>query len=183
MRLSELMALPKPTFKIFIACENHAAFFQARRVQRQVEAWCGNDVEIKRVFWSFALLRNEELRGHAVREATEAEMIVISLLGNHELPPHVKRWVESWPARSQAGEAALVTLVGPEQGMPEESQAEVMYLRGIAKSRRLDFFCNRDGWERLEFGKPVCAYANGAMLARKNISPYEIEWRRGGINE
>jgi hypothetical protein len=183
MPICKLMAHRKPIFKVFIACENQGAFFQAQGVPQQVAALCGDDFEISRVFWNFALLRNEELRGHASRDAADAQMIVISLRGNHELPHHVKRWVESWPARAQAGQTALVTLVAPEQETWAESQADVAYLREMAEGRRMDFFCNRDGGEQMEFSKPISPRLKEASLAQGNSVSYEIVWNRGGINE
>jgi hypothetical protein len=143
----------KPAFKLFIACEDHAALSQARKVQRQVQALCGGEVEIAPVFWSFSLLRSPELRIHAAREIAAAEMIIVALDENGELPAHVKDLLESLPALPQSGQPALVALIGQGAKSTGQLNTSVPYLRGIARHHGLDFFCNRDDWERL--GAPV----------------------------
>jgi hypothetical protein len=157
-----MMAPLKPTFRLFITCEDQAAFFQARKVQDQVEALCGNEIEISCALWNFALLRHEQLREYAVMEAAEAEMIVISLRASSELPPHVKCWMESLPIRAQVGQAALVTLLGPKQRTWAARHPRIAHLRQIAESRGLNFFCNQDVRERLDFSnRPFEAWKAG----------------------
>jgi len=126
----------KPTFRLFIACEDQAAFMQARKVQHQVEALCGREIEISRVLWNFSLLRHAQLREYAVLEAAEADMIVISFRAGCELPPHVKRWMESLPVRPQAGQAALVRLIGHTQESWAERRSHIAYTRNTQHKKR-----------------------------------------------
>jgi hypothetical protein len=131
----------KPSFKVFIACDNHLALLQARKVQHQVEALCAGEMEVWQVVWNFSLLRHSELREHATREAAAAEMVVLSLCGTSELPGHVKRWMEGLPSRRRRGEAALVALTGPGRG--QSNYVQLDFLRQIAATRKLDFICNQ----------------------------------------
>ena len=108
-----MLAPFKPTFKLFVACEDQAAYFHARKVQQQVQELCGDEIQLSRGFWSFALLRSPQLRAQAASEAADAEMIIISLAGNDEVPAHVKHLLESLPTRTHPGQAALVVLIGP----------------------------------------------------------------------
>ncbi len=176
------MAPFKPIFKLFIACEDHAAFLQAKRVQDQLEMLCGKDFEITCEMWNFALLRHERLREYAVKEAAEAEMIVISLRCNSELPPHVKCLMESLPARSQAGQAALVALLGPKKLTRMTRHPHLVYLRQIAESLGLDFFCNQNGPERMDFSQPAFRSTDGWTIERSLIS-HHAAWSAGGIND
>jgi hypothetical protein len=164
-----MMAPFKPTFKLFIACEDQAAYFQARKVQDQVQALCGNEIKISHSFWSFALLRQQALRKEAALEAAEADMIIISLGENNELPPHVKALLESLPARSQASQAALVSLIGTNTEIDENPEVPITYLRQIAENCSLDFFCNKDGWERLDLSKPTYRRGEIRTVAPENI--------------
>jgi hypothetical protein len=143
------------TFKIFIACEDQAAFRHAKKVQGVVEALCGNQIALSRVFWNFALFRHEQLRKFAVMEAAEAEMVVIALDGGDDLPFHVREWAESLPVRPHAGQTALVTLIGSNRATRTQPGPAVAYLRGIAESRGMDFFCNQDDWDVLALAQPA----------------------------
>jgi hypothetical protein len=174
---------PKPTFKVFLACEDEAALFQARKVQDQVEVLCRVEFRVACLFWHFALFRHESLRELAVREADAAAMIVISLHGNNELPPTVKSWVEGWPARPHRGQAALVTLVGPEEEGWPERQPQVAYLRQMAEHRGLDFLCNQDGWERVELSKSLFPGMKVRLATPEDAFTLPTPWLGGGINE
>jgi hypothetical protein len=180
---SRMMEPFKPTFRLFIACEDQAAFMQARKIQNQVEALCSPEIEISRVFWNFSLLRHEQLREYAILEAAEADMIVISFRAGCELPPHVKCWMESLPIRPQAGQAALVTLMGHKQESWAERRSHIAYLRQIAESRGLDFFCNRSDWECLDLPKPALRRIEGTPAALENILSRHMPWSAGGIND
>jgi hypothetical protein len=146
----EIRAQFKPSFKIFIACEDQAALVQARKVQRQLEALCGDEIIITPKFWNFALMRHEALREFAVQEAARADMIVISLRPDSEIPDHVKSWMDSLPVRPEAGRAALIALIGRGQERAVTLHPHVPYLRQIAERRGLDFFCNLNGGQLLD---------------------------------
>jgi hypothetical protein len=173
----------QPPFRLFIACEDQAAFMQARKVQNQVQALCGHEIEISRMLWNFSLLRHEQLREYAVMEAAEADMIVISFRHGCELPPYVKCWMESLPVRAQAGQAALVTLIAHRQENVTEQRSHIAYLRHIADSRGLDFFCNQAEWEYLDLAKPALRSIESRPMTLGNILSSHIPWSRGGINE
>jgi hypothetical protein len=170
----------KPTFKLFIACESQAAFFQAKKVENQIGALYGGEINISRVFWSFSLLRYQQLRNHAAMEAAEAQMIIISIEGNNELPPQVKCLLGNLPSRTQAGQAALVTLIGPERSLLKRTaqHPDLAYLRQIAESRGLDFFCNQEGWEHLDF-PPSAFRPRETTGVPESIISYYIPWSTG----
>ena len=179
--VGRMMAPFKPSFKLFIACEDQAAFFQARKVEEQVRALCENDIEISRVFWSFSLLRYKQFREHAASEAAAAKMIIIALNGSNELPPHVKSLLEGLPVRPQRGESAMVALIGADEETEAEPPQHVPYLRELAQSRGLDFFCNQDGWERLDLSKPSFAASGGGAMAAQTIISCHIPWTAGAL--
>jgi hypothetical protein len=180
----EMVAAPcEPVFKLFIACEDNAAFFQARKVEDQVKVLCGEEIKTSRVFWSFSLLRHPRLRQHAVREAAEAQLIIVSVTSNQHLPSSVKALIESLPACSYRGQAALVALVGHEEGPLQEPPPNVPYLRRVADQRGLDFFCNKSGWDRLDFGSTTFPVPPRPVVMPENTVSYRIPWSAGGINE
>lgn len=148
-----MLAPFKPTFRLFVACEDQAALFQARKVEEQVRDICGDEINISDGVWSFALLRSAQLRKQAAAEAADADMIILSLAGRNELPADVKQMLEHLPTRSASGQAALVVLIGNAEDAIQPP-SDLRYLKELAEQRGLDFFCNRDGWERLDFSRP-----------------------------
>jgi hypothetical protein len=173
----------RPVFRIFMACEDQAASFQARKVQSQVEALCGDEIVIVSKFWSFALLRQEQLRDYAAIEAAEAEMIVISCRAGSDLPPHVKAWMERWPVRPQASQAALVALISHDGETWTELHDHIAYMRQIAESRGLDFFCNHDGGELLDIPKAAYRSIEVTMASPEPAGFDRTPWITGGIND
>jgi len=180
-----------PKFKLFIACEDNAAFIQARVVENQVRALCGEDIEVSRVFWSFSLLRHPQLRVYASKEAADAQLLIISLSRSNELPPDVTSMLDLLPVRAQKGEAALVTLLSYDDDPFAEPPPALPYLRQLAENRGLDFFCNQSGWDRLEFSNPALERPDYAGLTPgffRETTPagtvsYHIPWSSWGINE
>jgi hypothetical protein len=174
----------KPTLRIFTACEDKSSFYRARKVQRKVEQLCSDQINILPMFWTFPLLRHQGLRECAVTEAANSEMIIVSFRGNTELAPHVKCWLESLPGRSQDGQAALVAL--PNFAVEDGARhADISYLRQIAESRGMDFFCHRSGWEA-----PVATAPRSELgrFAGRSITPDTmfsnvVPWHPGGIND
>jgi hypothetical protein len=170
------------TFRLFITCQDQAAFLQAKKVEDQVQRLCGNQMAVSCAWWNFALLRHDRLRDNALMEAAESEMIVISLSASGEMPSHVKAWLESWPVRPQAGQAALVTLL-PGKKMMSGPQSHVAWLRRIAEDRGLDFFCNQDEWDVGGFlSRPFDVWTAARWTAPTAFSE-QNSWHRGGINE
>src|SRR5580704_6251128 len=113
--LCRLAAPVKHTMACFIAGENQAAISETQKLQERLAALCGDDLEFSSAFWEFEVLRSEELRDRAATEATRAEMIIISLSSDFNLPAHVRGLLERLPGRRQAGSVALVMLVDGQQ--------------------------------------------------------------------
>jgi hypothetical protein len=171
----------KPDFKIFVACENQAALYQARQVRDQVESLCKEEFEVSTAFWNFALFRSGSLRARAVLEAADAEVIVISLGGDNDLPEHAQAWMESLPVRREAGQAVLVAVIAGEEEPTMRQRSQIAYLREIATSRGLEFLCNHAAAEPADIFTPSSFLSERVESWRGN--DLEMSWNIGGINE
>src|SRR5262249_15063283 len=96
--------------------------------------------------WEFGALNYPHLREQAAAEALGADLIVISVRGDAELPDHVKNWIGRWAPRKR-GEAALVALLQQDPGSCEPLDD---YLRQVAEQGRMDFFCKAGNWHQAE---------------------------------
>jgi hypothetical protein len=84
--------------------------------------------------------------------------------------------LEGLPVRTQAGQTALVTLIGSEQEAEADPQRLIDYLQKVAHERNLDFFCNHDGWERIDFSRVPLRFDEVSAPAPVNIISCHVPW-------
>jgi hypothetical protein len=94
--------------------------------------------------WKFEVLSQPEVREQATSQIREANMIMICADVDGELPEHVKSWIESVLSQRPDREAAIVALLNWQPGSGDELPRWGHYLRNLAESAGLDFFCNQD---------------------------------------
>jgi hypothetical protein len=141
-------AASKSDFKIVVAYEDAAACERAMTVCGQIDEMCGGKVQNASVLFSFGLFGRAQSFKQAAAEAAEADMIIISARGVNELPDSMTDWIETWPRREQAGQAALVFIVDLEYVTNGTQRRLAGYLQRLAGQLGLDFFCNHDHWNR-----------------------------------
>lgn len=90
----------------------------------------------------FARFWMEESWGAAVTAATTADVIIVFLSGQSDLPVPVQRWVDAWPQFEQAHHHSLVIVFGNERSNPSKQNTLISYFQNAAESHGLDFFCN-----------------------------------------
>src|ERR1051326_2762309 len=87
-------------------------------------------------WWKFAQMHDPAF----ARKALRANLLVIAVHSNSELPLKVKSWLEQWLSRRSECEGAIVALAGPGLSriarLPEETE---IYLRNVAHRGKLDF--------------------------------------------
>ena len=95
----------------------------------------GQQCEIVEHVWLFSTFRLRELREIAAEEASEADLIVISVHQEEGLPEEVQGWIKLWLRRKGSRQTVLVALLDP----PYEgaSRATEAYLQEVARRGRL----------------------------------------------
>lgn len=89
--------------------------------------------------WEISDLTRPENLCDAVRFATLADVIVVSVCASEELPPDLYAWIDAWLPRRHRRAGALVALIGvSEQSCPWFSRT-LDYLQAVAHSGHLDF--------------------------------------------
>ncbi|MDB6067570.1 MAG: hypothetical protein JWR26_3778 [Pedosphaera sp.] len=134
-----------PHFNVLIVYEDFAAGKHAKETYDYLVHQLGRDYQFTNQMWKFDILGNFKMREMAVKDALEADLIIVSTHGIGELPAEVKTWLDQWLA--QKGNAmALVTLVDRPQTEALESNSIRSYLQGLARKAKMDFFAQPDDW-------------------------------------
>jgi hypothetical protein len=203
--LSRVQAQPsfelenQPTFNVVTVYEDFAAGKHAKETYDYLVHQLGRDYEFTNQMWKFDVLGNAKMREMAAKDATEADLIIISSHGIGELSEEVKAWVEQWVERRTSA-MALVALVdrpaGGEIGGPDSISA---YLQRAAHSAQIEFFTQQHDWpereddfsvqqiaERAERTSNVMAdfiHQHGTSVHSAAILPPKISRTRWGNDE
>jgi hypothetical protein len=89
--------------------------------------------EFQQRLWRFDVLEEEALRAQAVRDAVDADIVIVAMKDDSEVPEAVRRWLESL-LRRNSGATALVALLD-RPGAPVQP-----YLEDVARRGGMDFF-------------------------------------------
>jgi hypothetical protein len=87
-------------------------------------------------FWT------EESWGNAVTAVTRADVIIVSLSGQSDLPVPVRRWMETWPHYKQAHQTTLLVVFATEINNASKQNVLISYFQQVAEKHGLDFLCN-----------------------------------------
>jgi hypothetical protein len=142
-------------FEMFIAYDGCAAISRARDLQFELARRCRGEVKIHASSWNFSLLAHPRLREQAAAESTNADMAVIAVRGNDDLPAYLQVWLKHWISAKAGTSAALVALLDPRASSDGEQNIIGRCLRRMAESAGIDFFCNLDS-ARIPTPELVC---------------------------
>ena len=122
--------------------------------------------------WKFEVLRTPEMRDVAVKDAAQADMILIATRGAGELPEGVKAWIDGWLAQkrqvrdNQSTLAALFNALPRTVGIP--ALAQFAYLQRAARRGNMDFLVStfEQSGEAITFSRPQIAEPTRANTDR-----------------
>jgi hypothetical protein len=97
----------------------------------------------------FSQFWTEQSWDRAVTAATTADVIIVSLSGNTDLPIPVQRWMENWPHYERTNHHSLVVVFGSEPSNLAKQNALISYFQHVAASHGLDFYCNQTDQQAL----------------------------------
>jgi hypothetical protein len=128
----ELIAMFRTDAKIFVAYEDAGSFAAVSGIggKEKVDAF------------SFSGFWNEQSWGNAVTAANQADVIIVSLSGQANLPVPVRRWMENLPDYKHENHNALVVMFGNEAADRTKQNVLISFFQQIAESHGLDFVCH-----------------------------------------
>src|SRR5688572_10774023 len=119
--------------KVVIAYDNLDVAKRAEAVYDRLAQRLQQTFEFQQRLWRFDVLEEESLRAQAVRDAADADIVIVAMKDDKEVPEAVRSWLESLLGRL-SGAAALVALL-------DRPGASVQpYLEDVARRGGMDFF-------------------------------------------
>jgi hypothetical protein len=135
-------------FKIVLL---HEDLVSGRRGSSVVDRLAGQlemDVgQLETEMWKFSVLRDRDLRAHAMTPLIQANMIIIAAAGGTDLPMHIREMIEAALRLRGDHDAAIVALFDWENATWDELPRAGRYLKRLAEKTGLDFFCNKGEWQ------------------------------------
>jgi len=132
-----------PTFNVMIAYEDFETGTQAKQTYDFLVQNLGSECPFANQMWKFDVLSIPKLREMAVKDASAADIVIISCRDS-ELPPYVRSWLETWTAAEHRSLALVALIERPER--PEQGAGLRIDLAEVARRARMEFFSQPEGW-------------------------------------
>lgn len=145
----------RPVFNVVLAYDEYAGGIRAKEFFDALVLDHGESFQFICHLWKFEVLREPRLFDAAARDAFEADMIVLALSENQELPAEVRRWIEHWLPSKQTASGALVALLGDQPGQAGGATSVGATLRQLAERANAQFFCKEIAWPSMDSHFPV----------------------------
>jgi hypothetical protein len=161
-------AEPNPAFNVLIAYQDLETGKHAKRTYDYLQENVGGECTLTNQMWKFDVLSIPKLRDIAIKDATLADIIVISSHGD-ELPASVTRWIESWLIQGTSALAlvALFEKVEESVGSPLATRA---FLAGVARRGGMEFFAQPDEWPGRNRTTQTFTLQSDAAVNEKTLS-------------
>jgi len=144
-----------PALNVVIAYEDFEAGKHAKKTYDYLVENLGQEFQLTSEMWKFDVLSIPKLREIAVKDALQADIILLSIHSG-ELPTHVTAWIESW--LGEPGNAmALVALFAGGRDDTVQARSLRSYLAGVAKRAKMEFFAQPDDRPESEHPQPRAA--------------------------
>ena len=135
MQARDLAPTLDSSVKVVIAYDNLDIAKRAEAVYDRLARRLGQAFEFQQRLWRFDVLEEDSLRDQAVRDAAEADIVIVAMKEDADMPEAVRHWLESLLSRS-TGATALVAL------LDRPDAAVQPYLEDVARRGGMDFFAH-----------------------------------------
>ena len=131
----------RPIFRIVIGYEQATAAIHARQIVNRLVATLKGEFEVCSDMWKFDLIGYPRLSDQAIEAVADAEMLIIAIDGDMDLPGPVKTWIESWAFQGRDRRRTLVALLGHNFEPWNEPLPLQLILQRMATEGGKEFFC------------------------------------------
>jgi len=129
-----------PAFNVVIAYENAAAGLRAMRIFSKLADDHRGELAFQTQIWRFDVLDDPVWRKKAEKDAMKADMLVISIESEAELPASVQGWLTAYQSQKSRGSRAVVALFGTEEDGGDANSLRLKLVKRSAEEAGLYFF-------------------------------------------
>ncbi len=129
---------PLTPFNVVIMYEDFGTGTRAKKALDYVAEEMGNDLEFRYSLWRLDVLQDPKLDVLTAPALDEANLVIISLRGERQLPAKIRAIVDERLAQTANTECALVAVF---ESTPSSTRSSVYAcLANLARHHHLDFF-------------------------------------------
>jgi hypothetical protein len=132
---------PKYPFDLVVAYEDTPTRNRAFQLYDHIAQQLLGDYDFQCSWWKFDHLHDPAVCEQAADAAANANMVILSLRGDKDLPPVFKAWLQGWASRRDNHKSALVMLCGGSEQSDGARRLQA-YLHQVARQAKMDFFAN-----------------------------------------
>jgi hypothetical protein len=177
---------PKFPFDLVVAYEDTTTRDRAMRLYDHLAQQLLDDYDFQVCWWKLDHLENPKLCEQAADAAAGANMVILSLRDDRDLPGAFHRWIDVWVSRKDNRKSALVLLLGAKGHATDDARQLQTRLQQLARQAKMDFFAHA-----YELPEPDLASAADSLARRaRTVTPLLEEilqqptyFPRWGINE
>lgn len=173
------------TFNVVIAYEDLETGKIAKTTYDFLVENLGRDCRFINQMWKFDVLSIPKLREMAARDATQADIIIISSHGS-DLPAEVRTWIELFLAEPNHAIALVALFDSPDAEATFQARS---YLARVAERGEMEFFAQPDEWPGHHRAEKALDSPVQNPFARRTITTLtdavhqDRSFPRWGINE
>jgi len=130
---------PKNAFRAVLVCEDDAGAKTGMEVCQLLLSCFENRLQFHIQIWPFGLFQSGNLNQAAVRDAINADAIIVATYHRDDLPPAIKEWIRAWVPQKTAQAAILIGLFQSETGLSISPVAAFNLLKNAANEAGIDF--------------------------------------------
>jgi hypothetical protein len=130
--------LHRPKLEVIIIYEGPAAGRRAKYFYENLVRDLRGKYDVNLNLWNFPILAISQIGNLASQVVAKADVVILSLRGDAELPAEIREWIETWSQLVVDNDPALVLLVDRHQA--SKTCVVVDYLQGVANRLGIDFF-------------------------------------------
>ena len=129
---------PPTPFNVLTMYEDFGTVKRAKKALDYVAEELGNDLEFRHSMWRLDILQDPKLNVLAAPALAEADLLIISLRGEGELPAKIRALIDTRLVEKTNRDCALVALF---EGAASATRSPVYAcLANLARQHGLDFF-------------------------------------------
>ncbi|HLX70734.1 MAG TPA: hypothetical protein VKV04_13990 [Verrucomicrobiae bacterium] len=133
-------------FNVVIAYEDFETGKRAMKVYNYIVEHLSDKYLFQNQMWKFEVLAVAKLRQMAVKDASAADIVIVSTHGTNELPAEAASWIKS-SAAEQNNLIALVGLFDLEEHLDNPARR---FLADTAQRHGIEFFSQPGVWPSVE---------------------------------